>query len=90
MSSAHFRALLDGAGGITLFPDHSKPMGSFELYPWRMAGMTAMFALVVLSLAISLALVLRGVSEVWAVLPYVLTMALMMGLQWRRARVPAA
>ena len=90
MMSPQVRALLDGAGSITLFPDPSRSPGSLELHRWRMRGMAAMFALVMLSLMVTVSLVLAGAAEVLATGPYLACMALMVWLQMRRARVPAA
>lgn len=90
MNMTHVRALMDGAGSITLFPDRDRPMGSLELFPWRMAGQTIMFILVVLSLVATVTLVMRGVPEGWAMLPYLICWGVFMALQIRHARVPSA
>jgi hypothetical protein len=90
MNKTHVRALMDGAGAITLFPDRDRPMGSLELHGWRMAGMTTMFVTLLASLGATVGMVALGVSDGWAMVPYVTCMTGFVGLQIRHARVPVA
>jgi hypothetical protein len=90
MNMTYVRALMDGAGSITLFPDRSRSMGTAVLRPWRLAGQTAMFLMLMLSLVMAVVLIHVGVSDGWAVAPYLICMAIFVSLQIRHARVPAA
>lgn len=88
MNRTHLFALMDGAGGISLFPSVHRRPGSPELITWRLAGMTLMFLLLLMSLILTVGLVLRGVPDGVAVIPYLGAMGLLWTLQWRHARVP--
>lgn len=90
MQARHFHALLDGAGDIQMFPDTTRPAGSFDLRAWRLGGMLGMFVLLTGGLATTTGLALGGVHAGLAMLPWLSCLALFVYIQVRCARIPRA